>query len=70
MPKLPGINPLNAVKAFEKAGFRIIRQGRHIVMSDGIRFLTIPRHHPVNAFTMAGLVRDAGLTIDEFKKRL
>jgi hypothetical protein len=39
-------------------------------MSDGIRFLTVPRHNPVNAFTMAGLVRDAGLTIDEFKKRL
>ena len=39
-------------------------------MSDGIRFLTIPRHNPVNAFTMAGLIRDAGLTIEEFKKRL
>ncbi len=70
MPKLPGINHLNAVKAFEKAGFRIIRQGKHIVMSDGIRFVTIPRHNPVNAFTMAGIVRDAGLTFEEFKKRL
>ncbi len=70
MPKLPGINHLNAVKAFEKAGFRIIRQGKHIVRSDGIRFLTIPRHNPVNAFTMAGLVRDAGLTFEEFKNRL
>jgi hypothetical protein len=39
-------------------------------MSDGTRFLTVPRPNPVNAFTMAGLVRDAGLTIDEFKKRL
>lgn len=70
MPKLPGVNHLNAVKAFEKAGFRIVRQGRHIVMSDGTRFLTVPRHNPVHAFTMAGLVRDAGLTIDEFKKLL
>ncbi len=67
MPKLPGINHLNAVKAFEKAGFRIIRQGEHIVMSDGIRFLTIPRHNPVNAFTMAGLIRDAGLTMMDSK---
>jgi hypothetical protein len=70
MPKLPGINHLITVKTFEKAGFRIIRQGKHIVMSDGIRFLTIPRYNSVNAFTMAGLVRDAELTIDEFKKRL
>ncbi|HEV2351878.1 MAG TPA: type II toxin-antitoxin system HicA family toxin [Terriglobia bacterium] len=70
MPKLPGINHLNAVRALEKAGFRIVRQGKHIVMSDGIHFLTIPHHNPVNAFTMAGLVGDAGLTIEEFKKKL
>lgn len=70
MPKLPGINHPDAVKAFQKAGFRIIRQGKHVVMSDGVHFITIPRHDPVNAFTMAGIVRDAGLTIEEFKKRL
>ena len=70
MPKLPGINHLNAIKALERAGFRIIRQGKHVVMSDGVRFITIPRQNPVNAFTMAGLVRDSGLTIEEFKKLL
>ncbi len=70
MPQLPGINHLDAVKGFEKVGFRIIRQGKHVVMSDGVHFITIPRHDPVNAFTMAGIVRDAGLTIEEFKKRL
>ena len=70
MPKLPGVNHLDAVKAFEKAGFRILRQGKHIVLSDGPHFLTIPRHNPVNAITMAGIVRDSGLTIEEFKKLL
>lgn len=39
-------------------------------MSDGVRLLTIPRANPVNAFTMGGIVRDAGLTIEEFKKIL
>jgi hypothetical protein len=39
-------------------------------MTDDIRILTIPRHNPVNAFTMAGIVLDAGLTIDEFKALL
>ena len=67
MPKIAGINHLDAVRALEKAGFRIVRQGRHIVMSDGTRLLTIPRHNPVNAFTMGGIVRDAGLTVDEFR---
>jgi predicted RNA binding protein YcfA (HicA-like mRNA interferase family) len=70
VPKIPGVNHLAAVRALEKAGFRIVRQGKHIVMSDGIRVLTIPRHNPVNAFTMGGIARDAGLSVDEFKKLL
>lgn len=69
-PRLPGVNHLQAVRALEKAGFRVVRQGKHIVMSNGTRFLTIPRHNPVNSFTMAGIVRDAGLTIEEFKRLL
>lgn len=55
MPKLPGVNHLDAVRALEKAGFRIARQGKHIVMTDGTRIVTIPRHNPLNAFTMAVL---------------
>lgn len=70
MPKLPGVNHLDAVRALEKAGFHIARQGKHVVVTDGRRILTIPRANPVNAFTMAGIVRDAGLTIEEFKKLL
>jgi predicted RNA binding protein YcfA (HicA-like mRNA interferase family) len=70
MGKLPGINHLDAVRALEKAGFRIARQGKHIVMTDGVRILTIPRHNPVNAFTMGGIIRDAGLTIEAFKALL
>jgi predicted RNA binding protein YcfA (HicA-like mRNA interferase family) len=70
VPKIPGVNHLEAVRALQKAGFQIVRQGRHIVMSDGIRILTIPRHNPVNAFTMGGIARDAGLTVEQFKKLL
>ncbi len=70
MPKLPDINHLDAVRALERAGFGVVRQSRHIVMTNGIRILTIPRHNPVNAFTMGGIVRDAGLTVEEFKKLL
>lgn len=70
MPRIPGVNHLSAVRALEKAGFRIIRQGIHIVMSDGMRILTIPRHNPVNAYTMAGIVKDAGLTIEQFRRLL
>lgn len=70
MPRIPGVNHQDAVRALQKAGFRIARQGKHIVMSDGVRILTIPRHNPVNAFTMGGIVRDAGLSEDDFRALL
>ena len=70
MGKIPGVPHLQAVRALERAGFRVVRQSKHIVMSDGVRILTIPRANPVNAFTMGGIVRDAGLTPDEFRKLL
>ena len=70
MPRIPGVDHQDAVRALQRAGFRVVRQGKHIVMSDGVRILTIPRHNPVNAFTMGGIVRDAGLTEDEFRALL
>jgi len=70
VPRIPGVNHQDAVRALTKAGFRIVRQGKHVVMSDGTRIVTIPRHNPVNSFTMGGIVRDAGLTEKEFKKLL
>jgi predicted RNA binding protein YcfA (HicA-like mRNA interferase family) len=70
MPRIPGVNHLDAVRALEKAGFAIIRQGKDIVMSDGTRQVTIPRHNPIKAFTMGGIVQDAGLAVEEFRKLL
>jgi predicted RNA binding protein YcfA (HicA-like mRNA interferase family) len=70
MPKLPGINHQRAVKAFEKVGFWVARQGKHIAMTNGERIITIPRANPIDAFTMAGIIKDAGLSIEDFKKLL
>ena len=70
MPKLPGVNHLRAVKALEKAGFQIDRQGKHIFMSKGGTRVVVPRNNPVDSYTMAAVVRDAGLTIDQFKELL
>jgi predicted RNA binding protein YcfA (HicA-like mRNA interferase family) len=70
MPRLPGVNHLSAIRALQKAGFRIARQSKHVVMTNGQRILTIPRANPINANTMGGIIRDAGLTIEEFKALL
>jgi len=70
MEKIAGVPHLRAVKALEKAGFRVLRQGKHIVMTDGARIVTIPRANPVHAITMGGIARDAGLTDEAFRKLL
>lgn len=70
MPKLPGVNHLDAIRAFEKAGFWIARQRKHVTMTNGLKTATIPRHNPVNAHTMARIVLGAGLSLDEFRRLL
>jgi predicted RNA binding protein YcfA (HicA-like mRNA interferase family) len=70
VPGIPGVNHLDAIRALERAGFSILRQGKHVVMSDGTRIITVPRKNPVNPFTMAGIVRDAGLTPEGFRELL
>jgi hypothetical protein len=68
--RIAGVPHRQAVQALQRAGFRIVRESKHIVMSDGARILTIPRHDPVNAYTMAGIARAAGLTEEEFRDLL
>jgi predicted RNA binding protein YcfA (HicA-like mRNA interferase family) len=70
MPRLPGVNHLQAVRALEKAGFQVIRQGKHMVMSDGLRTVLLPRHNPINAFTMGYSAQRAGFTPEAFRKLL
>lgn len=70
MPKLPGVNHLRAVNALQKVGFQVDRHGKHIFMSNGPRRLVIPRNNPIDAYTMASIVRDAGMTIEKFKQLL
>ena len=70
MPKAQGIAHLRAINALEKAGFTVLREGKHTIMTDGVRILVIPRHNPINAITMGGIVRDAGLTLEKFKELL
>ncbi len=70
MPRIPGVNHQRAVRALERAGFRVIRQGKHITMSDGFRRIYLPRQNPVNPFTMGDIVVQAGLTVQEFRELL
>jgi len=70
MPKLPGIHQREAIRVFQKVGFKVVRQSGHIVMSNGNIRLTIPRHNPINAITMGNIAKDAGLSPEQFKELL
>ena len=70
MPKLSGVQQREAIRVFEKIGFKIKRQSGHIVMSNGNIRLTIPRHNPINAITMGHIAKDAGLSPEQFKALL
>ena len=39
-------------------------------MSNGKTRLVIPRHNPINAITMGGIAKTAGLTPDDFRRLL
>jgi predicted RNA binding protein YcfA (HicA-like mRNA interferase family) len=69
MTKLPRISGRECVRALERAGFSVIRQrGSHIVMrrDDPFAQVVVPDHREIHTGTLRDIIRDAGLTIDEF----
>lgn len=69
MGKLPNISGKDAAKAFQKAGWQVRGQvGSHLVLTKaGVRAnLTVPQHTELATGTLRGLIKTAGLTVDEF----
>ncbi|MDP2156592.1 MAG: type II toxin-antitoxin system HicA family toxin [Nitrospirota bacterium] len=59
----------DAVKAFQKEGWQIIGQvGSHVVLvKTGIRVnLSVPQHKELSTGTIRALIRNAGLTVEQF----
>lgn len=60
-----------AVTAFKKADFWISKTGgKHTGMTDGRHKITVPRHNRLNPYTLKKIIRDSGLTDEEFKNLL
>ena len=67
MPKLPVLSGRDVVKALERLGFEQMRQrGSHVIMQRGGVGCVVPLHKEVKTGTLAGIVRQAGLTQEEF----
>jgi len=73
MARLANISGKQAAKAFEKAGwYKVGQVGSHLVMSKpGIRInLSIPQHKELAQGTLRALIRNAGMSVDEFLRLL
>ena len=70
MPKLPVISGIEAVKALSKIGYEVDHQtGSHIILRQNKyphRRLTVPNHKEIAKGTLRGLIKQAGLTVEEF----
>lgn len=69
MGKLGNISGKDAAKAFERAGWQTIGQvGSHrVLVKSGIRVnLSVPQHKELSIGTLRALIRNAGMTVEEF----
>ncbi|MGA2035720.1 MAG: type II toxin-antitoxin system HicA family toxin [Thermoguttaceae bacterium] len=69
MPKLPLVSGLEALRAFERDGWRVDRQrGSHVILlkPGHTASLSIPQHRELAPGTLRALIRAAGLTMEEF----
>jgi predicted RNA binding protein YcfA (HicA-like mRNA interferase family) len=71
MPNLPGISGRKAVRALERLGFVFVRQqGSHAILRRKDRGCVVPMHREINPWTLNGVLKQAGVESDEFRKAL
>ena len=67
MPKLPRVSGAEAVLALQRLGFAVARQrGSHVVLRRGLAGCVVPNHREVKTGTLAGALRQAGVSVEEF----
>jgi predicted RNA binding protein YcfA (HicA-like mRNA interferase family) len=66
--KVPCLSGREVIKALEKLGYCVHDQkGSHIHLRHPVRKpLTIPNHSEIARGTLRGIIKDAGLTVEEF----
>ena len=67
MPELPNVSGSEAVRALQRLGFEVTRQrGSHIVMRRGSSGCVVPNHREIKVGTLSGVLRQAGISAEEF----
>jgi len=67
MPELPRISGAQAIRVFEKLGFKVVRQrGSHVVLRKLDKGCVVPIHKELAVGALRSAIRQAGLSVDEF----
>ena len=67
MPSLPVVSGTEAVRALQRLGFTVIRQrGSHIILRKGSQGCVVPNHREIKTGTLAGFLKQCGVSIDDF----
>ncbi|MBZ0297057.1 MAG: type II toxin-antitoxin system HicA family toxin [Anaerolineae bacterium] len=67
MPKLPHVSGAEAVRALQRLGFEKLRQsGSHVIMRRGSKGCVVPMHGEIKVGTLAGILRQADVTPEDF----
>jgi len=71
MPRLPRIGSRDCLAALQKMGFTVTRQkGSHIVLRRGPSGCVVPNHKEIKPGTLSGILKQAGVSVEEFIKNL
>ena len=71
MPKLPRVSGAEIIRALERLGFVRIRQsGSHVILRRGSKGCVVPMHSEVKVGTLAGVLRQAEVSAEEFTQAL
>jgi predicted RNA binding protein YcfA (HicA-like mRNA interferase family) len=67
MPKLPVVSGEETIRALERIGFKVTRQrGSHVVLRKGSQGCVVPNHKALKTGTLAGILKQAGVSNDKF----
>ena len=70
-PSLPHISGADAVRALQKLGFLVARQkGSHIMLRRGSTGCVVPNHRELKLGTLSSVLKQAGVSADEFMAAL
>ena len=70
-PSLPHVSGAEAVRALQNIGFVVLRQkGSHVMLRRGAAGCVVPQHRELKIGTLSGLLKQAGISADEFIEAL